>query len=233
MSNIHIFCFTDNRVEKRGAINMCRILRELHGKDPSYILDKYYMSNKIPIDIVSIAKNIGINLGSINFTDLEKSTIFKPFVEERGHILGAVFINGEDVQIVYDNRFYEDTESGKLSNVDKKDKLLKRQRFTIAHEIAHCCLHMKESDKSHIEYRTDQNNDDMVREREANIFAGELLIPRTVLLNICSIFGKNIPVNILSDIFKVSNNVMKARLVYLKEQGFLDNAEFIDGRLYN
>ena len=51
---------------------------------------------------------------------------------------------------------------------------LNRQRFTIAHEIAHCCLHNDALEINHLELRT---NNVSLKERDANIFAGELQIP--------------------------------------------------------
>lgn len=233
MSNLYIFYFNINNSEERGSINMCRILNEIHGKTSKDIFNDYYESSNIPVDIVSIAKKIGIRLGSIDFTNLERNDVFKPLVETRGHILGAVFINGEDVQIVYNNHLDKNPDLDKLSDVDKAEKLIRRQRFTIAHEIAHCCLHMGKNDKSHIEYRTEQMDYTTPKERDANIFAGELLVPQVSIVNICDMFGEKINIDFLADLFRVSNNVMQARIDYLKKQGYFAGKEFIGRSAYN
>lgn len=227
MSVYVFFCFINDIPKKRGDISMCKILKNLKKKTPDQILNIYSQGNVLPVDIVSIAKNIGISLGSADFSKLEKKDAFKKLVSERGHILGSVFIDDENVQIIYNNNLRDDEKFKHLSEVDKQEKLFRRQRFTIAHEIAHCCLHMKEDEKYHIEFRTEQTDYTTKKERDANIFAGELLIPQNILTSICFALGRRISIDFLSNIFKVSSNVMKARLRFLNEEGHLNDFEFI------
>ena len=91
---------------------------------------------------------------------------------------------------------------------------INRRRFTMAHEIAHCCLHTDTLTDKHIELRSSKTQNDP-REYNANVFAGELLIPESSLkmiyeqLLVPSLSG-------LSVIFQVSTNVMAKRLDYLK-----------------
>ncbi len=227
MSVYMFFCLIDDIPKKRGDIPMCKILKNLKNKTPEQILNIYSQGNVLPVDIVSIAKNIGISLGSADFSKLEKKEAFRKLVSERGHILGSVFIDNENVQIIYNNNLRDDEKYKHLSEVDKQEKLFRRQRFTIAHEIAHCCLHMQEKDKYHIEYRTEQVDYTNEKEKDANIFAGELLIPQNILTSICFALGRRISIDFLSDIFKVSSNVMKARLMFLNSNGYLKDFEFI------
>ena len=113
----------------------------------------------------------------------------------QGSILGTAISSGDKLGIFYRGK---DTYN--------------RQRFTIAHELAHCCLHSDNLEITHVELRM-QNAEDN-REIEANIFAGELLVPNEILLNEYKKFI--IPsLTVLSDIFNVSVNVMEARLNYL------------------
>lgn len=233
MGDKKMFCFfVYGLIDKDYKINevkkMCMILKELHGKTPEYLLRKYGAVDQYPVDIVGIAKKIGIQLGSMDFSDFEKLKSVKPVVEEKGDILGFVRSKGDEVTIAYQNALYDNSKYEHLSEVDKKDKLIRRQRFTIAHEIAHCCLHMNpDKDSINIEYRTEQSDYTLnSREWQANIFAGELLVPLNLLSYFCALFGNNIPIPVLSDLFKVSNHVMKARLDYLSGEGFLQNIEY-------
>lgn len=202
---------------------MSTTLEKLKGKTSEEILSIYGEKDKYPIDIVEIAKKAGIQLGSIDFTKLEKKDSFKDIVSKRGHILGAVTFDGEAINIIYHNALHDeddDLEFKNLSDVDKKDKLLRRQRFTIAHEIAHCCLNIDEGEP-HIEYRTDQKDYKSEKERNANIFAGELLMPKDSIEDLCGILNNKVSLSFLADIFKVSRHVMQARLEYLKKEGHL------------
>ena len=116
------------------------------------------------------------------------------------HILGAVVKNNDNAAIFY--------------NIEDKVSS-HRCRFTIAHELAHCCL-AHDSGDVYIDYRTDGEtlNEE---EQAANAFAGELLIPEQVLRT--TINGLVLPsVKSLWDIFDVSENVMRARLEYLRIQ---------------
>lgn len=225
---VYMFVFLINQLpKKRGDKSMNKVLENLQTKTAEEILNLYSKENSFPIDIVSIAKKMGIALGSANFSILEKEDPFKRLVQERGHILGTVFIDNDEVKIIYNNHLPNDEKFKHLSEIDRKEKLFRRQRFTIAHEIAHCCLHMRNDERYHIEFRTQQVDYEDEKEREANIFAGELLIPQKLLTSICFAFGREIPIDFLSDIFKVSSNVMKARLNYLNDNGHLKDFEFI------
>lgn len=216
-------------MKANGDFIMCKILKELHGKTADYILEKYGAKNEYPVDITSIAENIGIKLGSTDFTELEKKDSLKSFVQEKGHILGSVRAKGDELSIRYHNALPNNPDFDNLSEEDKKDKLIRRQRFTIAHEIAHCCLDMPiDKDSSHIEYRTEQKDYKKdPKEIKANIFAGELLIPLNVLKDLCLIFDNKISISLFSDLFKVSRHVLEARLDYLKENGHLTDVIYI------
>lgn len=207
---------------------MCTILRELHKKSPEYILENYGSKEQFPVDIVDIAKRIGIKLGSVDFTELEKKDSFKEMVKEKGHILGSVRAKGDDLFINYHNALHDDPKFKHLSEVDKKDILARRQRFTIAHEVAHCCLHIDPDNyEPHIEYRTEQiDYEPNSPERDANIFAGKLLIPLSILSDLAMIYNNKISISLFADFFKVSKHVMEARIIYLKNKGYLPNVEY-------
>lgn len=231
--DIVIFCFINNsqdnrfRQKKCEVSSMCKILKELHNKSSEEILEKYGLKGQFPVDIADIAQKIGITLGSMDFREFEKKDSVKDVVALKGHILGFVRAKGDDVFIAYHNSLDDTSEIKNLSEVDRRDKLVRRQRFTIAHEIAHCCLHLDPNkDGINIEYRTEQKDyTNGSREREANIFAGELLIPLNTLTNLCMLYGNRISISLFADIYKVSNHVMEARIAYLQEKGYFANVK--------
>lgn len=181
---------------KECKTTMCKKLDELNGLTSEMLLEKAKQSNVFPVDVAQICYNLGIWLQPFDFTSIEKESNIHEQVKQKGHILGAVLVNNNDLAILY--RKYDSTN---------------RKRFTIAHELAHCCLHMNSDEKRHIEFRIDEQSSDK-KEIEANTFAGELLIPEKALKKI---IGESKYLSIqamktLSNIFMVSENVMKARL---------------------
>lgn len=191
-----VLIFNTYEKKKRDDF-MCRILRNLQGRTAQEIIE-IYGNDELPVDMESIAKRIGIQVMPVDFTDIEESVELAP-----GTILGATVADGEKVCIYY-----------RGSDCDN------RKKFTIAHEIAHCCLHTDTLIEQHIELRGNETNQ-YGREYEANVFAGELLISESKLKEIC----KRLLVPALSalcDIFEVSANVMAARLDYLKMPYYKD-----------
>ena len=80
-----------------------------------------------------------------------------------------------------------------------------RQRFTIAHEIAHIVLHKK---PAFIDYRT-EDEQGCNKESEANSFAAELLMPAEVFYEQWKINFGSLP--ILSKLFAVSEDAIYYR----------------------
>ena len=196
---------------------MNKVLKEIQNKSAIDILNEYSSELTYPINIVDIARKRGFNVGGINFLDLENEDEFKKLVRDKGHILGAVFLDETNSQILYNTELIEDVRFTNLSGEEKKINLRKRQRFTVAHEIAHCALHMKSNEKIHIEFRDDQANISDPKEREANVFAGELLMPTKMMIKIGELCNYDFPIDFLSESFFVSHNVVRARIQYLVE----------------
>lgn len=210
----------DGEKEVEGS-KMCDTLNKMKGKSATEVLQQYYGKETIPINIVDVANNIGIILRSVDFTGMEESALFKEKVRQKGKILGAVQVKGNDVIISYSNILSTDEKYDSLTEIQKTNRLINRQRFTIAHEIAHCCLgHMDDRNGSHIEYRTEQESYIKLKEYEANVFAGKLLMPTKYIQDIARILHYNMSLEILSKFFRVSKSVVKARLDYL-----IDSAE--------
>lgn len=201
---------------------MCVTLDKIRGKSSDDILKRFYGKDTIPIDIVTIANNIGIKLFSVDYTQVEENDVFKEKIKEKGCILGDVQVSGDDVSISYSSVLPQSEVYDNLTDIQKTSRLINRQRFTIAHEIAHCCLgHMSNKDGRHIEFRTEQLSYKDPKEFSANIFAGALLMPASYIQNIAKILGYKLPLQLLSKLFRVSKTVAKARLEYLIEIGEL------------
>ena len=93
-----------------------------------------------------------------------------------------------------------------------------RQRFTIAHELGHFFLHPQKD--TFVDYR-DNKNEVMhtPRERQANMFAAALLMPRSFLEKDFRSFAKKgfteIELQKLANKYQVSEDAMRIRLINL------------------
>lgn len=207
---------------------MCKPLEKLCGKSAEYILDNYGEKNVYPIDIVQIVNNIGgISLGSMDFTNLDRT--FCKEKNEKVRIVGAVRVFDNAVQIIYSKNLDpdKDNEHSDMTENERKEKLKRSQRFTIAHELAHCCLHINANERqNYIEFRSHSSKKGYdKREEVANIFAGELLMPKYILdefvrnpeeYDLSNVNG-DVSVEKLADAFWVNNHVMVERLRYLRK----------------
>jgi len=175
---------------------MCTKLKELIGLTPEDILNKYWnpKRNTYPIDIAKILYQMKIRVLPYDFSKYDDDNL-------ENRILGAMIADETDLALLYRN-----------------SETKNRNRYTLAHELAHCCLaHLEEESMPYIELRHDGSVTD-TREIEANIFAGELLIPITELRGVLSMEYLNMlpKVTDLAKKFAVSTNVMKGRLRHLK-----------------
>lgn len=124
---------------------------------------------------------------------------------------------------VIKNNFLDDSEAGKcyINNeiiIEYKGYTShNRERFTVAHELGHVVKHMAHSnntsykDSTELLYARNGYIDSIgPEEEEADMFAGELLVPRKKLdLLISSIDGENqISTKLLGDIFKVAEGTI-------------------------
>ncbi len=204
MGNIIVYNTTRKRVYYQGGEYMCTILRKIRNKTPYDLLAEYDVSQKPPVDISKLLENIGISTIAKDFSEIEHL-----MEADAGSILGAAFSNGNNLAIFY-----------------KKNESLHRKKFTIAHELAHCCLDCPNDESSHIEFRLgpcmNLSDEDIKKEERANVFAGQLLIPSAPLI---TYYDKMIVPSLteLAKIFDVSSSVMSARLDFLKLPYFKDD----------
>lgn len=180
---------------KNKRLIMNKKLEKMDGLTAEQILE-LYGDVVPPINIEKILDLLGVKYNRMDFSQLENTV--PDLIKKRGRILGAVTVVDDGVNIVYSS--------------DSTDS---RIRFTLAHELAHCCQNASAfEDTGHVEFRFDEKSDNPA-EIAANIFAGKLLVPKEALLN-----AYNEMIVPLSDVlakkFEVSTHVMEARLRYLK-----------------
>jgi len=98
-----------------------------------------------------------------------------------------------------------------------------RKRFTVAHEIAHSILHLQDAPEQIVdsdldffrstETWSDNWTDERRREYEANAFAAELLMPRSLVQEIWSKLPKaQRTISTMARLFQVSEDAMGIRL---------------------
>lgn len=146
------------------------------------VLDKYGL-NDLPIDVEGLCESLGILVNYVDFSSIERKVGKK--------ISGAIQKDGGNYTI--------------LVNEDESDV---RIRFTIAHELGHYFLHVKDDPrKILVSFRRDQS----ARETAANKFAAELLMPKELIKTEYS--KMVIPVSdTLAKKFNVSKSAMRNRL---------------------
>lgn len=88
-----------------------------------------------------------------------------------------------------------------------------RQNFTIAHELGHWLLHRENRDEYKVLMRRPIGGETDDREKEANVFAAELLVPKEMLKKYTK---EGLSSFQLSEIFMVSESVINYRLEYCK-----------------
>lgn len=204
MNNIIYYCTPYKRKKHLGGEIMCNILEKIRNKNPYELFDEYHIQLTLPINISLLLDEIGISVIAKDFTNIENECNFSP-----GSILGAALSKEESLAIFY-----------------RKSDTLHRKKFTIAHELAHCCFDCPENETSHIELRLEPfinlTENELQKERRANIFAGQLLMPKDILL---SHYNNMIIPSLteLAKIFEVSTSAMAARLDYLKKPYYKDS----------
>lgn len=206
MSNFYFFIFFNNinQDNKNKGIIMCRKLEELSKLKTEDLYDLFEEDFVAPpINIHRILDKLGVEYNALDFSLLNDEINGIVLPDQANMVMGAVAAHSED-------------EFGKDSveiTVNVNDSY-HRQRFTLAHELAHCMLHANSLKNGSLELRTSLTTDEP-REKEANILAGEILIPERLL----KIAYANLPIAILGTLaekFDVSENVMAARLQHLK-----------------
>ncbi len=188
--------------KRKDDRNMCKKLAEIHSKTPK---DLIVGVPKIPVDIHQILQDLDIRCFCVNFSKLQKSLPIK-----NAKLAGMAYAHKNDLFI-----FYSDHSDYATA------------RFTLAHELAHCCQHMSVDSSFHIELYTipdilhvsgrPAKSFANRKEEEADKFARDLLIPTNVLVHILSKVG-NPSIVELSELFAVPTYQMEKKLEEIRAE---------------
>ncbi len=155
------------------------------------ILESYDIS-KIPVDPVAIANNLGIKVYAENFE-----------IYNGDKVSGAIIKH----------------ENGNIEILVNESDSYERQRFTVAHELGHLFLHIKNSSKyERVDmHRATGYGTIIPQEVEANNFAAALLMDKDTLFKkfiIANEFGivGTACIDYLANLFGVSKQAMEYRL---------------------
>lgn len=171
---------------------MNKELEKVYQKSPEQLLKENGIPLEPPIDLDLLVNQLGIIVREHDFSSIEKAANIPA-----DSILGAT-LSLDNLLIIMFKKYSE-----------KRNR--HGERFTIAHELAHCALHANNLEINHLELRNEICNKDIPKEVDANKYAGELLIPETSLKKIYN--RLLIPsLKTLSEIFDVSAKVMEKRL---------------------
>ena len=186
----------DNEIKKidppQDQFNQQNKSRDSHepnyklAKEKAFELIERFGFDNPPIDPIQIARELGINVRLVSFP------------EENRKISGFFYAKRNEIFVNEDDDIY-------------------RQIFTIAHELGHKILHDQWLKTS--QYQVLWRDASMIdagdsKEKEANCFAGNLLVPKYLLKQYYQIAN----VEELSALFGVSRQVISYRL---KHEGFV------------
>ena len=164
-----------------------------------------------PETIEALAANITIDAG-LNGVDVGAVDVIK-LAEYFGSTVEEVNFQHDDISA----KATKSTDDSYLIQVSSSDGA-KRQRFSIAHEIAHIVLH---DDDEFIEYRkplADYDDSNMLyKEVQANMLASALLMPRDLVQRV---WANTKDIDDLAEVFNVSRTAAYYRL---------DNLQLLNG----
>lgn len=163
-------------------MNAVALESRLVGKQsPRNILEQFGLAEKWPVPLEELAAKLGYS-----------SHGFSPSRPDLTEVSGVVDHQKKTIWI-------------------NSDQALHRQRFTLAHEIAHVVLH---GGQAPIDYRHTMHDPGNPKEAEANQFAAELLMDR--LLFARKYFDCKADVKALANYFGVSEDAARYRIKRLK-----------------
>lgn len=181
---------------------MSKEIAILNNKTPDYFLQE---NTTLPVDIIRILQKMNIDVIKESFDMLQERLPFKNTT-----IDAITYVEQSGLKILYDQ------------HLDVKNK-----RFTLAHELAHCCLHMNANNYCHIELQTHSDifgkekgklvSSTVNQEKIADKFARELLIPSSSLFYLLN-KSETLSIEELSDIYGVPFDQMQKRIeeVYIE-----------------
>lgn len=161
------------------------------------------IGKSMPISFDRLTKTFKINIIGTDFSYISNLPNVKKLIGNRGDILGMVSIQDQYANIYYNNN----------PSVD-----IPKQRFVIAHELAHCVNHYNAlSESGHFEFskKLNLNNEGVManstNEQICDKFARDFLIPSDSLIRVYGIVDEP-KVKHLANLFLVPEEEMKKKL---------------------
>lgn len=188
---------------------MCKKIKEVNELTPDEVLGKFW-DNDVPVNIKRILSKIGISFYHVDFSTLEQ----KLDVPKNDAILGLAFSKDDDLGILYSSRINQDAAN-----------------YVLAHELAHCCLHMKPTSEFHVELKISSDmyssprkeypviarHKDAHKEWQADRFAADLLMPTQALIDFIS-KNPGQSVESIARHFHVSKEIARLKIVNLRQE---------------
>lgn len=175
-------CYSREK-DGKGGVNVINVVEKI--TNAVQLLQKYDIADTLPVDVEGICEKEGFTVNFVDLSRLEK--------EYKKAIYGVLYVHPD----------------GKDIFVSERD-IPERQRFTIAHELAHYYLHLGDNPPeqgSIISFRGERSR----REHEADQFAAELLMPEDAVWGFVE-EGRTPFISDFAQGFDVSKAAMRYRL---------------------
>jgi len=147
---------------------------------------------------------------NITFQDIEEDlqkNIKQNYVFPVGELCDRLDLKVELQPLAKGCSGYIDIQSKTIYINNSSEYTASRMRFTIAHEIAHYVLH--EGIKNRFDENNNYSQEELDQEYEANDFAGELLMPKNIFINLYKKYKSNLTK--IADFFGVSTKAVEIR----------------------
>lgn len=192
--------------KKRGDVSMCKKIHEVNSLTPEIVLQKFW-DKTIPVDVKHILQNVGILCRENDFSKLESAL----HINKGDAILGLALSHGDDLGILFSPRMDQ-------ASIN----------YVLAHELAHCVLHLEPSEEYHVElkmskdlYSSNKRKSVVSRylnshkELQADRFAADILIPTDALLEYLK-KEKHVDIVGISKHFQVSKEIVRLKVMNLR-----------------
>ncbi len=194
------------RRTEKGDIRMCQKIKEVNSLTPEEILKEHW-DKKVPVNVKQILAGIGVRFREHDLSNLEHAID----LDKTDAILGVAFSDGDDLGILYSCRIDKDATN-----------------YVLAHELAHCCLHMKPSEEFHVELKCSKDlysrahgksvfsgYKNSYKEVQADKFAADLLIPTEALFEILASEAQQ-SVESIAKYFHVSKEIVRLKVMNIR-----------------
>lgn len=188
------------KIESKFKRSNLRNISTLKDKTATEVQELCGISRMMPISFDQLKKNYKIKIFGTDLSHMSSNfQEVKALMKKEGTILGMVKIKEEYANIYYNNN---------------KEIDIPTQRFTIAHELAHCVYDSEslalQEEVDYVSVKENGMNSDF-KEEKCDKFARDFLIPSDMLIKVCNIIP-DVDLTVLSELFLVPESQMKIKL---------------------